>query len=75
MGRAHDTRKCSKGPAAEAERDASQYAMGGIAWVFFFSPYLFTNSSIFIFIFGLDQWTQHDHTNKAKRCRDRKQLQ
>ena len=30
-------RACSKGPTTEAERDASQHAVDGIAWVFFFS--------------------------------------
>ena len=45
MGRAHDARRCAKGPAAEADRDASQHAVGGIAGVFFFSSYLFINSS------------------------------
>ena len=36
-----------KGSAAEAERDASQHAVGGTARVFFFSSYLFINSSFF----------------------------
>ena len=36
-----------KGPAAEAERDASQHAVGGIARVFFLSSYLFISSSFF----------------------------
>ena len=68
MGRAHDTRRCAKGPVAEAERDASQHAVGGIAQFFFFSLYLFINSTFF-FTLCLDQWTQHDHINKTKRCR------
>ena len=48
-----------KGPAAEAERDAPQRAVGGIArdtYFFFFSSFIF-------FILCLDQWTQHDQTN------------
>ena len=49
-----------KGPAAEAERDASQYAVGGIAQVSFFSSYSFINSSSFFLRLCLDQWTQHD---------------
>ena len=41
-----------KGPAAEAKRDASQHAVGGIARrVFFFSSYLFISSSLFFFTF------------------------
>ena len=39
-----------KGPAAEAERDASQHAVGGIARVFFFL-FIFIHLKLFFFTF------------------------
>ena len=39
-----------KGPAAEAERDASQHAVGGIAWVFF-SLHIYSPIQVVFFTF------------------------
>ena len=64
-----------KGPV-EAERDTSQHAVGGgIARLFFFRFRFIYQFTFFFLLLCLDQWTQHDQTNKAKRCRGRKQLQ
>ena len=49
-----------KGPAAEAERDASQHAVGGIAWIFFFLLIFTHQFELFYLLLCLDQWTQHD---------------
>ena len=52
-----------KGPAAEAERDASQHAVGGIARVSFFLMFIHLAIQASFFLLCLDQWTQHDQTN------------
>ena len=64
-----------KGPAAEAESDASQHAVDGIARVYFFLFIFIDQFKLFFLLLSLDQWTQHDQINKAKRCRGGKQLQ
>ena len=73
MGRAHDTKVFEKDVLPKLKRTLR--SVGGIARVFFSLHILFINSSSFDFILCLDQWTQRDQTNKAKRCRGRKQLQ
>ena len=50
-----------KGPAAEAERDSSQHAVGGIAQVFFF---LIIQAFIFIFVSRPVDLTRADQQKK-----------
>ena len=51
-----------KRPAAEAERGASQHAVGGIARLFF-SLHIYSSIEAFFLRLCLNQWTQHDQTN------------
>ena len=49
-----------KGPAAEAESDASQHAVGGTARVFFILFIFIYQFNIYFLLLCVDQWTQHD---------------
>ena len=52
-----------KGPAAEAERDASQHAVSGKARVYVFLIIFIHHFRLYFLLLCLDQWTQHDQAN------------
>ena len=76
VGRAHDTIRCLKRTCCRSGKGRFAACNGRNSAGVFFSLHIYSPIQVGFFkLLCLNQWTQHDQTNKANRCRGRKKLQ